>query len=130
MKILEELETGFDAAQMYVSPFLPPFREIAAENESFPVPSITPTSVMWFVISCSAPDGPVRVIDNGLPPNDVQVTLNSSLFSLKIRKFRDRSSTGMDLHEVKDRKRRYTTHWDNGFPVRLKSRSHTLTLCR
>ena len=113
-----------------MSPFLPPFKEISAENESFPVPSITPTPVIWFVISCGTADGPVRDIDNGLPPKDVQVTLNSSLFSSKRRKFSDRASTGMFLHEVKDRKRRHTTHWDNGLPVRLKSRSHMLGLCR
>ena len=74
-KMLEELETIFDVAQLYASPFLPPFREISAENKSFPVPSITPTPVIWFVISCGTPDGPVKDIDNGLPPVDVQVTL-------------------------------------------------------
>ena len=56
-----------------MSPFLPSFRDISAENESFPVSSITPTPVIWFVMFCGTPDSPMRDIDNGLPPKDVQV---------------------------------------------------------
>ena len=78
---------------MYESPYLPPWNIISEENVSFPVPSLSPTTTILSVISCGTPDGPVTVIDSGLPPDEVQITLNVPFTPLEACIFTDSSST-------------------------------------